>query len=212
MKIIYGKDLKNYGIIRSDEKEKSELRFLLDKEVNKGSLQDIKNYSDCDGLNAIFSNLNRKWGMILECLDNQPQGKRLLDIGCGSNKDTIESNLEYSYKFEPWLLRFLYSIKNKTNLNAFGIDIGDLSEEEFPYLQLNILDKNSLTDNFKPNTFDIITAFKLFNSPELEKRYSGKKVINARLRTSKKIREKLIPQLENILKPDGTFLWTDHDY
>lgn len=212
MKIIYGEKLHDYAVIRSEEKEKAELRFLLDKEVHEGSLQNVKNYRDFNGNNVVFSNISMKWGMILECLDNKLQGKRLLDIGCGASNNTTESNLHYGSIFQPWLLRFLYSVKNKTNLEVMGIDIGDLSEEKFPYLSLNLLEKDMLVNNLEPNSFDIVTAFKFFNSPELEKRYSGKKRTNASSRTSKKVMKQLRPQLEAILKPNGTLLWTNTGY
>ncbi len=154
----------------------------------------------------VFGKINAQWQGILKALDYQTQGKRVLDLGCGARKGTVESK-KYGCSFDPLLGRFAYETKEKTGLEYVGVDCGDLSGEEFPHRQLDLLEEGALMREFPENYFDIATAFMLFNSSELEKRVSGKDVKNASEESAGKLRDVLIPQLERIVKPGGCLVW-----
>lgn len=117
-------------------------------------------------------------------------------------------NQFFDYKYKPWLGRFIYATRDKTGIDYTGVDIGDLSSEKFNGVQMNLLEKNCLVNNFAENQFDFVIASMLFNSPELEKQIVNIEVRkDASYESSLTLKENLVPQLERIIKPEGVLLW-----
>ena len=137
---------------------------------------------------------------VLFSLDQQPPHP-ILDLGCGANGKTEESRKYKHGQYEPWLCRALH----KLGKQVIGIDIGDLSEEKFPYIETSLLDPHSL-DSIRDNSIYIAHANMLFNSPELERQATGKRVENATSTSRKALEQVLLPQLDRILVPEGIFL------
>jgi hypothetical protein len=202
MQFIDGDTLERGTYTRTRTDKERELTKILENEIRNGSLKRIKKL----GAYEIFLGLNSQWLKTLNALNYETQGKRILDLGCGANGGNEESE-KYNYLYEPWFCRFIYNTRDKTGLDIVGVDIGNLSGEEFPYKQINLLGKYTLINNFENSSFDLITAFKLFNSPELEKRITGEIENNASVKASKKIKKILENQVVQILKPNGIFLW-----
>ncbi len=160
-------------------------------------------YSGIDGVSL-------QWKIILNALNHKTEGKRLLDLGCGAESGNMES-VKYRGEYAPWLGRFIDSTKQSHGLEYIGVDCGDLSREVFLNKQLNLLDKKCLVREFQENYFDIVTAFMLFNSPELERVISGRDRPNASYFSGKTLVDSLIPQLEKIMKPNGILVWYGGD-
>jgi hypothetical protein len=204
MKIVNRDDLKKYDCIYSDTPDSV---WYVSHEVSEGGLKGIRKFdSPTSGLNRVFNSLDSKWRMILEALDYDTSGKRILELGCGAESGNAES-LEYGADYFPWLGRFMHLTKEKTGLEYVGVDSGDVLGEIFPCRQLDLLDKGSLIAEFPENHFDIAVAFMLFNSPELQRKIYGDYYGDAFYECGEKLAESVIPQLENIVKPDGSFLW-----
>jgi len=172
--------------------------------INKWEFGDP--YKISMGIWDVRERLQKSVGRIAAKLNYELNNKKILDLGCGAIGGNVESS-EYKDKYEPWLLRFLYDTKDKTNLEIFGVDCGDLSNEKFPHLNLNLLEEKALEDNFKRESFDLVHASHLVNSPELERQVSGiYSKDNASLKSYKKLMGILEPQVKKILKPNGIFL------
>ena len=78
--------------------------------------------------------------------------KRILDLGCGSKKSSLsDSGGRYYRTFEPWLCRGLQEIGAK----PIGVDINDLSGEEFEHYQFDFTAENTL-NIFQEDSFDAI--------------------------------------------------------
>ena len=118
-----------------------------------------------------------------------PKDKKILELGCGSNNS--KDNFFNSRTFEPWLLRALHEY----GTNPIGIDISNLRDESFEGHSIDLSKTNAL-DQFSDNMFDIVCAYSFFDSPFLDSSYNPKIIFN-----------KLIPQLERIIKPEGYFIF-----
>jgi hypothetical protein len=205
MKIIHRDD------IEVDLNTGHDSTWYVCREVTKGSMNYIEQYKNSYGLNPVFIRLDRIWQKIITIFDYETSGKQILELGCGANGKHVESDY-FHHKYQPWLGRFLHATKNKTGLDYVGVDIGDLSGEKFSHVQMNLLEKNCLTNAFSENQFDLVIAYMLFNSPELENQANNvveKK--DASYETALKLKKNLAPQLETIIKPEGAFLWQGGD-
>ena len=197
--------------IEVDLNTSHDLTWYVCREVTKGSMNYVNQYENSYGLNPVFIRLDRIWQKIITIFDYETSGKQILELGCGANGQHIESDY-FSHKYQPWLGRFLHATKDKTGIGYVGVDVGDLSSERFSHFQMNLLGRNCLTDTFSKNQFDLVIAYMLFNSPELEKQATNvveKK--DASYKTALKLKENLVPQLETIIKSEGTFLWQGGD-
>ncbi|MDH3352889.1 MAG: class I SAM-dependent methyltransferase [Nanoarchaeota archaeon] len=207
MKIINGRDIENYGFTPHDSPESA---WYVNREVNMGGLRKISKFDNRHGLNRVFSNLDSRWKMILETLNYNTQGKKILELGCGAESGNIES-ARYDGVFFPWLGRFMHLTKEKTGLEYIGIDSGNLSGEPFSYRKMNLLDKQCIIREFQKGYFDIAVAFMLFNSPELEAMVTGRDKDNASYKSGRALAESIVPQLREVVKPEGVLLWTGGD-
>lgn len=140
---------------------------------------------------------------ILTLLGSDFENKTFLDLGCGSSDpNTLDFELMGS-DYSPWLCRYLHEI----GIKAIGIDVGDLSKEEFESHSTDLLVPNALS--FIPNnSIDVAHTKLLYDSPELERRFSGKiSHNNASSVARRKLNEVLTPQLERIVKTEGYLLY-----
>jgi len=127
---------------------------------------------------------------VLFALSEDYKGKTFLDLGCGSNTPELGDRV-----YEPWLCRALHHL----GVNAIGIDLGELDGEQFTHHQTNLLERDSL--RFLPdNSVDVANARQLFTSPLYLRHFMEDNV---------DLWEHLIPQLERIVKPEGTFMYKD---
>lgn len=118
-----------------------------------------------------------------------PKNKKILELGCGSNNS--KDNFTHLRNFEPWLLRALKEYGAK----PIGIDIGGLEDELFEGYSIDLINDRAL-DLFPNNSFDIVCAYSFFDSPFLGHHHNPKIIFN-----------KLIPQLERIIKSEGYFIF-----
>lgn len=150
----------------------------------------------------ITADIGFQWHKALCLHGKNLKQKRFLDLGCGSMHTTKDSKLTNYGRYEPWFSRVLHRAK----IDVTGVDIGNLSQEEFSNLRKNLLESNAL-DELPSNYYDHIHAYLLFNSPELEKQTTGKDLQDASIETGKKLRDILMPQIKRLLKPEGFFLY-----
>lgn len=127
---------------------------------------------------------------ILQLLNGDIKGKKILDLGCGSSLETYEAKEFDPKMYEPWLCRALFD----AGANPIGIDVGNLDFEMFEHYRVDLLSQNSL-DFFENNSIDLAHADLLYDSPTLEQ-MSG----------CSRLRDTLLPQLERVVKREGYFL------
>lgn len=125
-----------------------------------------------------------EFNLIRNLLNDDFEGKRILDLGCGSNKISDDA------VYEPWLDRALY----EKGAKIIGIDINDNGLEKFENYRVDLSKENSL--NFlQSNSIDLAYSFSFFDAPALT---NPKKTFNY-----------LIPQLNRILKKDAFFIFNN---
>jgi SAM-dependent methyltransferase len=141
-------------------------------------------------------NLDIHFFNVYSLLNGDLDKKKILDLGCGSNK-SLHHVFDEHYLFSPWLCRIL----NETSACPIGIDIYDLEGEEFEHYSKDLLSLDSL-DFLATNSFDLVHSNFLFNDPILERRgnNAGAKLYNL-----------LIPQIKRVLKPNGIFAYRFED-
>ena len=134
------------------------------------------------------------------------QGKRILDIGCGA---TISADEKLGRRFEPWFCRGLQEL----GANPVGVDIRDISREEFEHCQLDLLDSGAL-NIFPDKSFDGINCQSFFDSPSLDSRigYNFSERMDARYKgivLEDKVgllKKEIGAQMKRLLKDDGKIL------
>lgn len=198
MRILHKSDLNEYSFISSDAPECVD---YVSREVLFGELSEVKSKE------RAFNNLDRNWRMILEVLNYDTAGKKILDLGCGCFEGNVESG-RYDGMYGSWMGKFMSLTKEKTGLEYIGVDCGDNSSESFDSRKIDLLEEGALVREFSEGYFDLATGFMLFNSPELEKRVSGMDVRDAHGSSGKKLADVIFPQLEKIVKKNGSFLWS----
>jgi len=201
------------NIVFLDEGAKHTRDWLISS-IEKGFFEGVSSIKDLPW--KFIYGFPWDFSKTMACLDYKVLHQKILDLGCGAIGNTIESR-EYPGEYEPWLCRALWSMRNESlaicnykpeETQIMGIDVGDLSEEKFQHKNLNLLEENVLIDNFEKNYFDLINASMLFNSPELEKRVTGRNSKDdACKETSKRLKKILLPQIKALLKPEGIFLY-----
>lgn len=96
----------------------------------------------------------------------QLQGKRILDLGCGS-RNSADNRMPgggMSRVNEPWLCRALH----KLGAQAVGVDICDSGGEKFEFHVLD-LRRHGAWQALPDRSFDGICSWGLLNSPTLTK-------------------------------------------
>lgn len=94
--------------------------------------------------------------------------------------------------FEPWLCRSLHEL----GVKIIGIDGGDMNGEEFKHHQINLWRRGALAIVEK-DSIDLVNAHSLFGCPEVD--------------SPRELADVLIPQVKRVLKPNGVFIYMDHD-
>ena len=143
----------------------------------------------------------------------QLQGKRILDIACGSNSSKLPGSLYvntpygevsfgnknkgYTALFEPWFCRILLAL----GAEPVGLDFGDLDGEEFEYYRVDLGKVDAL--GFLPgHSFDGIQDSRLFGSPEFTAQFPKQVDRYA-------VAREILRQEERLLKPDGVLIHSD---
>lgn len=130
------------------------------------------------------------------------RGIRLLDLGCGCERGSAESDANPSGTWAPWLCRAVQLLGGV----AVGVDIGLPSpHDSFEYHRLNLAEPAALA-RFEGQSFDRINCTNLFSSPHLVYRL-GLKERDSRAELLKSIEA----DCARLLKPDGRFLCFDRD-
>ncbi len=161
-----------------------------------------------DIITQLAGRLANSFGRLLHI-----QGKRILDIACGSNtskapaslyidtpfgKKTIgRVNEGYTAQFEPWCCRFLFEL----GANPVGIDFGDLDREMFTHYRVDLGQVGAL-DFLPDHSFDAVQDSRLFGSPEFTAQFPNQV---DRLRVAQEIKR----QEQRVLKVAGIVIHSD---
>lgn len=126
--------------------------------------------------------------VLLNCIGSL-KGKTVLDLGCGCNYSSFDSDRNRAGEtYSAWLCRALHELGER----SIGVDKGNLEGELFEhYGGVNLTLPGSL-DFIQDYSIDIANARLFFSSPELNS-----------LKCPTGIKQILLPQLERIVKPDG---------
>ena len=183
-------------ILNYEDLKISPKTFDLEMIMRKSILKELKQKPHWDD-NAISSAdfaLHTQLVYILEATSQSLEGKKILDLGCGSNNPYLEGGIFFKdSQFEPWLCRGLHILRFK----PIGIDIGDLDKEEFEHYNTNLVHPNSL-HMMSDNSIDLVNAHQFFDSPFL----------NLSLKANiSELKLNLYKQFERILKPEGIFIY-----
>jgi 2-polyprenyl-3-methyl-5-hydroxy-6-metoxy-1,4-benzoquinol methylase len=123
-------------------------------------------------------------GVLLSVGQGSLQGKRILDIGCGSEKSSDGLRVRYT----PDLCRYLHS----QGIDVTGVDFKDNSKEPFRAYRIDVTKKNCF-DALASQTFDIVHSRGLIDSPSL-------------IRPERFI-EHLTHEVSKVVKPEGVFVY-----
>ncbi len=141
------------------------------------------------------------------------QGKKILDIACGSNTSKAPASLYintpfgektigraskgFTAQFEPWFCRILFEL----GANSVGIDFGDLDRELFTHHRVDLGQIGAL--EFLPDhSFDAVQDSRLFGSPEFTAQFPNQA---DRLKIAQEIKR----QEQRVLKTDGIVIHSD---
>ncbi len=141
------------------------------------------------------------------------QGKKILDIACGSNTSKAPASLYidtpfgtktigrkdkgYTAQFEPWFCRILFEF----GADAVGIDFGDLDQELFTHYRVNLGVVGAL-DFLPDHSFDAVQDSRLFGSPEFTAQFPNQA---DRLQVAQEIQR----QEQRLLKANGIVVHSD---
>jgi hypothetical protein len=141
------------------------------------------------------------------------QGKRILDIACGSNTSKAPASLyidspfgemsfgranrRYTALFEPWFCRILFEL----GATPVGVDFGDLEHEVFAHYRVD-LGKTGALDFLPDHSFDAVQDSRLFGSPEFTAQFPNRA-------DSFKVAQEIRRQEERLLKANGIVIHSD---
>lgn len=163
-----------------------------------------------DNLRRKLRGAARKFGGV-----ENLKGKRILDIGSGSNFDSfdIEMNQEYGAHygmgsdagriFEPWFCRGLLEL----GAQPVGIDIGNLDREQFEHHQMDLTYPKSL-DFLPDESFDGINMRLFLSSPELDNTLARHRVDIKKFKIN--FQKELARQIHRLLKKGGVIIHMDN--
>lgn len=139
-------------------------------------------------------------------------GKRILDIACGSNTSkmpgsiylntpfgeiTLGARRGYTSLFEPWFCRMLFHL----GANPVGVDFGDLEGEVFEHHQVD-LGKPLALSFLTRHSFYAIQDSRLFGSPEFTAQFPEP---GDRL----KVAQEIVRQEKRLLRKGGIIIHSD---
>ncbi len=141
------------------------------------------------------------------------QGKRILDIACGSNSSRAPASLYvntpfgevtigrpskgYTALFEPWFCRLLFEVR----AIPVGVDFGDLEQEAFTHYRVD-LGKEGALDFLPDHSFDAVQDSRLFGSPEFTAQFKSQA-------DHVRVAQEITRQERRVLKPNGLVLHSD---
>jgi hypothetical protein len=144
---------------------------------------------------AYVYDLRKTIEAILAYTDGSLEGKRILDLGCGT-RPQIDICCGYGVH-EPWLCRTLSLL----NAHPIGIDIGNLEDEDFEGHQVDLKQENSLS--FIPdNSIDVIHGCKVTVSMAFTNKDDPNEI--------HRYYEGLIPQVERVGKRESVLILYDY--
>ena len=143
------------------------------------------------------------------------QGKRILDIACGSNTSKAPASLYintpfgevtigkaskgYTAQFEPWFCRILVEL----GATPVGVDFGDLEQEVFIHHRVD-LGKEGALDFLPDHSFDAVQDSRLFGSPEFTAQFTNQA-------DHLRVAQEIVRQERRLLKPTGIVIHSDAD-
>ncbi len=125
------------------------------------------------------------------------KGRRILDLGCGSNSSRSPTTGLITPMFEPWFCRILLEL----GADPVGVDLGDLSGELFEHYGVDLAESGAL-DFLPDSSFDGIQDSRIFGSPEFTTQHPA---VGDYERISREIKR----QERRLLKPGGTIVHSD---
>ena len=145
---------------------------------------------------------------------SQLRGKRILDIACGSRSSrepsrgfrisrptgqeaALPPHDGYTALFEPWFCRILSTF----GAEPVGVDIGDLSEENFEHYRAD-LGRTGALDFLPAHLFDAVHDSRLFGSPEFTARFPY-------WADALRIAREIVKQEERLLREGGAIIHSD---
>lgn len=192
----------------------SERQFLLGKMIR--ALDDrhglIEKMVKEPGVEEIITQMVGRLANSFEKLSSV-QGKRILDIACGSSISQAPASLYintpfgemtigraskgYTAQFEPWFCRILFEL----GAIPAGVDFGDLEHEVFDHYRVD-LGKMGALDFLPDHSFDAVQDSRLFGSPEFTTQFPNPA---DRLKVAQEIRR----QEHRVLKAEGIVIHSD---
>ncbi|GEM_PF-2851688 len=199
---------------KKDDKEALEKKFdeccdLLEKKYGKGFSRVLIKFK-LEKVVKLFGGLG------------QLNGKKILDLGCGSSlpkwaenykqqlysKDKDEAyrtaadlirrgipeELTWGREYEPWLDRALFEL----GVSPVGIDIGNLHDELFEHYELDLTKEGAL-DFLPDQSFDGINMSQLLSSPTIKQNKES----------FERTKNELERQSKRLLKKEGRFIEWD---
>lgn len=125
------------------------------------------------------------------------RGKRILDIGSGSNTSRHPGTGKVTPMFEPWFCRMLVEL----GAEPVAIDLGDLEDEQFEHYGADLAIPGAL-DFLPDSSFDGVQDSRIFGSPEFTTQHPA---IADYYRISQEIKR----QERRLLKPGGVVIHSD---
>ncbi|SRR6266498_275108 len=176
-------------------------RYDLGKKIaNEPGVQEI--------IQQMFGRLANSFGKL-----SALQGRKILDIACGSNTSKAPESLYidtpfgtktigrkndgYTAQFEPWFCRILFEL----GADAVGIDFGDLDQELFTHYRVD-LGKVGALDFLPDHSFDAVQDSRLFGSPEFTTQFPNQA---DRLKIAQEIKR----QEQRLLEVNGIVIHSD---
>ncbi len=92
------------------------------------------------------------------------KGKRILDLGCGSNLTFYQTDGRH---FEPWFCRALKEL----GADVIGVDRHPPLPENFEYHQIDLVTNLNGLSVFREHSFDGINIAAFFDAPDLQSHF-----------------------------------------
>lgn len=125
------------------------------------------------------------------------KGKRVLDVGCGSNASRDPRTEKITPMFEPWFCRMLAEL----GADPVGVDLGDLEGEPFEHYRVDLA-KTGALDFLPDSSFDAVQDSRIFGSPEFTTQHPDQEDYYH-------ISQEIKRQEQRLLKPGGVIIHTD---
>ena len=191
------------------EREAEEMLAVL-MQRHGASSDDVNEWPKTDGFLLIIGAISNESRGGVEAL----RGLNILDLGCGSIETSEEESMEDEKRnCEPWIARLLHT----AGAHVVGIDLGDLSKEEFEGHRVD-LSRSGALDFLPSSSFDVVHMRNLLDKDASSPRLIQKFAINwnsgdmegmvSREEMEKEIRKQAL----RLLKDGGVFIYNRTAY